>query len=106
MMANNLLTWSLQIGALVIVAAVTHVLLGLRFARVRLWYWQLTLLVCLALPIVRPWRHEVIMGVVSISLAVVRPVTSPRHRTIPLQEAPLWLLAMGVVARSGWLTVG
>src|SRR5207253_1173010 len=46
-------------------------------------------------------------GDVSVSsVAFVRPAEVPAHRTIPLSEAALWLLAAGILARGGWLAAG
>jgi TonB family protein len=70
-------------------------------------YWQLALLACLALPLLRPWKQDVIAGDVSVStLAFVRPVDAAHRHTIPVREAALWLLVAGALARSGFLAAG
>ncbi len=107
MIWNNVLAWSIQIGVLVAVSAAASMVFRLRVPGARLLYWHAALLACLALPLVRPWKQAVISDDVSVStVALVRPVEAPAHRTIPLSEAVLWLLAAGALARGGWLAVG
>jgi TonB family protein len=107
MIWNNVLAWSFQIGVLVAVSAAAAMALRLRIPGARLLFWHLALLGCLALPLVRPWKQAVISDDVSVStMALVRPVETPSHRTIPLSEAALWLLAAGALARGGWLATG
>jgi len=103
----NVLAWSLQIGLLVTVAAAAAALLRLRVPAARLFYWQIALLGCLALPLVRPWRQEVDTGNVSVStITLVQSVGTPAGHHMPLDQAALWLLAAGVVARAFWLGAG
>jgi TonB family protein len=107
MIWNNVLAWSIQIGVLVAVSVAAAMALRLRVPGARLLYWHVALLACLALPLVRPWKQAVISDDVSVStVALVRPVETPAHRTIPLSEAALWLLAAGALARGGWLAAG
>jgi TonB family protein len=107
MIWNNVLAWSLQIGVLVAVSAAAAMVFRLRVPGARLLFWHAALLACLALPLVRPWKRAVISDDVSVStVALVRPVEAPAHRTIPLSEAALWLLAAGALARGGWLAAG
>ena len=107
MIWNNVLAWSIQIGVLVAVSAAAAMVFSLRVPGARLLYWHAALLACLALPLVRPWKQAVISDDVSVSTAaLVRPVEAPAHRTIPLSEAALWLLAAGALARGGWLVAG
>jgi len=107
MIGSNILAWSLQIAGLVGVTAVAALVLRLRVPGARLLYWQAALLACLALPLVRPWKQEAITGDVSVStVGYVRPADAPTHRSIPLGKAALWLLAAGILTRSGWLAAG
>ena len=48
MTASNLLAWSLQIGVLVLVAALASSVLQLRIPRARLFHWQMVLMASLA----------------------------------------------------------
>jgi len=52
---RNLLSYSLQLGILIGVAAVLQKLLPLRLPRLSYAYWRILLLVCLLLPLVEPW---------------------------------------------------
>jgi TonB family protein len=107
MTGANLLAWSLQIALLVAAAALALLLLRLKIPAARLLYWQIALLACLSLPLLRPWRQDVVGGDVSVStLAFVRPAGPPRHHTIPARDAVLWLLAAGALARGAFLAAG
>lgn len=107
MIGGNLLAWSLQAGVLVGVAGFTASLMRLRVPAARLFYWQMALVACLALPLIRPWKHEVIADAITVSsVALVRPATVAGGWHIPLDRVVLWLLAAGIVARALWLAVG
>jgi TonB family protein len=107
MIWNNVLAWSLQIGALVAIAAGAARVLGLKASTARLLYWQLTLAACLALPLLRPWKRPAPGGDVSVStVAMVQPASSPAGRSWSLPEAAVWILAAGVLARLLWLAAG
>lgn len=107
MMNSNILAWSLQAAVLVGVAGFTASVLRLRVPSVRLFYWQVALLACLALPLLRPWKHEVFADNVTVSMVgVARPVTSPAGFHIPLDRAALWLLLAGILVRALWLAAG
>jgi protein TonB len=55
----NLLAWSLQILALVMVAGALPWLLRIHEPAVRHGYWRTLLLICLLLPIVQPWQPTI-----------------------------------------------
>jgi TonB family protein len=107
MMGGNLLAWSFQIAALVAIAAAAAGLLRLRVPAARLLHWQMALLACFALPLVRPWKHEVITDNITVStVALGRPVASSGGLHVPLDRLVLWLLAVGILARAIWLAAG
>lgn len=107
MMGGNLLAWSFQIAALVAVADAAAGLLRLRVPAARLFYWQMALAACLALPLVRPWRHEVITDNITVStVALARTAAGAGGFHLPLDRAILWLLAAGILARAIWLAAG
>jgi len=105
---DNLVAYSLQIGLLVGLAAFVPAALRLRLPGARLVYWHVLLAACLLLPLVRPWKQEVITTTVQVSTSVVAapPVTPAPRRSMPRSEIALVLLAAGAVARLGWLGVG
>ncbi len=105
---NNLIAYSVQIGLLVGVAAVAPAALRLRSPGARLAYWHFLLLACLMLPLVRPWRQQVIADSVSVTTRVVSvaPVQSSSGRAIPRTEIALALVAIGALIRLGWLAIG
>ena len=107
MNAANILAWSLQIAALVAVAALAAALLQLKVPRARLLYWQVALAACMALPLVRPWTQEVTGGDVSVTtVAVARATGAPAGFHVTPREAVLWLIAIGIGARVLWLAIG
>ncbi|HLK50660.1 MAG TPA: M56 family metallopeptidase [Bryobacteraceae bacterium] len=107
MIESNLLAWSLQAAALAGIAGLTAALLRPQIPSARLFYWQMALLACLALPLLRPWKHEVITDSVSVEMvSVARPLTGSGGFHISLDQAILWLLGAGIVARAAWLAAG
>ena len=108
---DNVAAYALQIGLLVGIGAALPALLRLKAPGARLFYWQLLLVACLALPWVRPWHSE------TITVATGPALTAPfaTHATTiapmrpvmpPVTEVALWLLAAGVAVRLAWLAVG
>jgi protein TonB len=107
MTASNLLAWSLQIGVLVLVAALASSVLQLRIPRARLFHWQMVLTASLALPLLRPWKQEVLSDTVSVTtVAVARAAGSRVHSGMPPDQAALWLILAGIVGRAAWLAAG
>jgi TonB family protein len=105
---SNFVAYSLQIGLLVGVAALAPAALRLRSPRARLAYWHLLLIACLLLPLVRPWRQQVIAETVTVTSRVisVAPSEAPAARSYSPTEIALGVLLLGAAARLGWLGVG
>ncbi len=105
---DNLITYSLQIGLLVGVAAFVPTLLRLRVPRAKLIYLQILLAACLILPKVRPWRQAVITDLVDVTTTVVMvaPEKSAPSRSIPATDVALAVVVLGATIRLGWLAVG
>ncbi len=105
---SNFVAYSLQIGLLVGVAALAPAALRLRSPRAKLAYWHLLLVTCLLLPMLRPWRQQVIVETVSVTTRIVAlgPVGAPQARSFSPVEIALAVLAFGALARLGWLAVG
>ena len=104
----NFVACMLQIALLAAGGSVLFPLLRLRDARMRLFYWQLLLGLCLVLPWLQPWRREVIMGVAQVDSAVTfttRSIT-PRGFHISWLETLAILLALCTIFRLIWLAVG
>ncbi|MBV9503869.1 MAG: M56 family metallopeptidase [Acidobacteriia bacterium] len=107
MIANNVLVWSAQIAALAATAGIAGTVLRLRAPKARLFYWQVVLAACLALPLARPWRQEFIDAEVSVSIVILsQGPKAAGHHAIRPGEAVLWLLAAGIAARLLWLGAG
>src|SRR3954454_5690003 len=105
---SNFVAYSLQIGLLIGVAALAPAALRLRSPRAKLAYWHLLLVACLLLPMLRPWRQQVIAETVSVTTRIVAigPAGAPQARSFSPIEIALAVLALGAVARLGWLAIG
>ncbi len=105
---NTLLTYSLQIGLLVGLAAFVPGMIRLRLPGARLVYLQVLLAACLLLPVVQPWKHEVADTslVVSTTVVVATRAAAAAGPTVPWRELGLGVLAAGFLIRLGWLAVG
>jgi TonB family protein len=105
---TNFIAYSLQIGLLVGVAALAPAALRLRSPRAKLAYWHLLLVACLLLPIIRPWRQQVIAETVTVTTRVIAiaPSAAPAGRSFSPAEVALGMIALGALTRLGWLAVG
>ena len=107
---TNLGAYSLQIGLLVAVAAMVPALVRMRAPGARLVYWHILLAACIALPLIRPWRQEVIATPTAAPVAdagnAQAPPAAPIHRGFPWRDAALVLLAAGAAGRIVWLAGG
>ena len=108
---TNIIAYAVQIGLLVGIGAALPALLRLRSPAVRLRFWQLLLVACLALPWMRAWRAEVVAvadtSVVTTQLTALVVADVPTRFTIPpAAELALWLLALGAAIRLIWLAAG
>ncbi|MGA2197074.1 MAG: TonB family protein [Bryobacteraceae bacterium] len=105
---NNLVSYSLQIGMLVGLAAFVPALLRLRQPGARLVYWHILLAACLLLPLAQPWKPAIIAGTVEITTVItaVRPTVHASRFSTPRSEIALLVLASGALVRLFWLAVG
>jgi TonB family protein len=105
---DNLVSYNLQVGMLVVLAACVPALLRLRQPRVRLAYWYMVLAACLLLPLVQPWKPAVISGLVEITTVAiaVQPAAPVQRFSMPRSEIALLVLAGGVLIRLLWLSAG
>jgi TonB family protein len=105
---SNLIAYSLQIGLLVGVAAAAPALLRLASPRARLAYWHILLGACLLLPLLRPWRPQLVSDAVSVTSTVISmaPAQAPAKRSIPPSQIALAVVAIGAICRLVWLGVG
>jgi len=118
---RNLIGWSLQVTAVVLVAALAARVLRVDAAAVRHAWWRLVLVACLALPVVQPWRVPVPTVTVTVENgAAFRDLDLTRmsggHRASLLQrliaQAPRWttfvpaVVVGGLVSRLAWLAIG
>ena len=100
---SNFVAYSLQIGLLVGVAALAPAALRLRSPRARLAYWHLLLVACLLLPMIRPWRQQVIADTVTVTTRVIAiaPADTPQTRTFSRTEIALAVIVLGALCRLG-----
>jgi TonB family protein len=106
---NNLVSYCLQIGLLVGLAAFIPTALRLTMPRARLAFWHILLAACLLLPMFAPKRQEVVTvrpQVSATTFATVMPAGSAPSRPIPWNQIALGLLAAGGVIRLCGLGLG
>jgi hypothetical protein len=105
---DNLVSYSMQIGLLVGLAAFVPSALRLRLPGGRLAYWHMLLGACLILPALRPWKQAVITltsYVPPSAPARLLPHTPPAT-VIDWTEVVFFLLLGGMAIRMGWLASG
>jgi TonB family protein len=102
---DNLVAYSMQIGLLVGLAAFVPTLLRLKVPHAKLAYWHILLAACLLLPMVRPWKREVLTVRPPVFTNITDEAPAPPMPATPLpkSEIALMILAAGVVVRLGWL---
>jgi len=108
--APNLVSYAAQVTILVLACAGLPRLLGLRSPGLQYAFWRTLLAACLVLPIVEPWRHDVMVfvpapGPTLLSATGSAP-TPPGTFTIDWSIAGEGVLVAGIVARLAWLGLG
>lgn len=107
---SNFLAWYFQIGLAVIAGALLPLAFRLRAPKPQLIFWHMLLIVCVALPMVQPWRPQPIDMSSNISISTgpleVKPVDpNAPHQWTPIEIA-LAVLICGAFLRLLWLSVG
>ena len=97
----NLLMWSCQAAAVILVAVAVTRILRTAPPVGRLALWQIALIASLLLPVVRPWQSEVFTGVATVSRAsvpsaFVAPHVAPAWYSLPPEQWLFTLLGAGV----------
>ena len=86
MTLSNVLAYMAQVAAIVLVCAGLPRLLRLRAPVVQYAFWRVVLLVCLALPLIQPWRLPT--ETYELSLGVVTPSTVPFVNKVTTEASP------------------
>lgn len=97
---GNLLSWLVQVSVIATLGALLPTLLRIRHPRSQLAYYHTILVLCLALPLIQPWQHPLVM--------VSTPIVQSRGATAGISWAGLILgiIALGTVAKLLWLGAG
>ena len=106
---NNFIAYCLQTGLLIGAAGWLPAALRMRSPKARLLFWHALLAACLLIPLIQPWRSEVITTTVQVSAGptiLVAPMPSQRTRNISPTEMALAVLIAGCMARLGLLATG
>ncbi|HEV2248140.1 MAG TPA: M56 family metallopeptidase, partial [Terriglobia bacterium] len=104
---RDLVAYSIQAAVLAGVGAVMVSLLRLRAPRVRLAYWQALLAICVFLPLLQPWRPEILESAGTALSEVTFAAPAAAAPLGPsLAEVVLWLICAGIVARLAWMALG
>ena len=117
MSAANFIAYMTQVAIVVVVCAGLPRLLGLRAPGVHYVFWRLVLLVCIALPLLQPWRTRETQPPAAGSVnapARATTIESPGPgQAAASTPAPLdWMWAVPIVllagagARLGWIALG
>jgi len=103
---RDLVAYSIQAAALVGVGVVMARLLRLRVPRVRMAYWQGLVALCLFLPLLQPWRPEVLETSGTVLSNVTFDAAAPAAPTLSLAEIVLLLICTGIIVRAAWMALG
>lgn len=116
MWLENLAAYSLQVAALVLAAGALTRLFRVKAPAALLAFWQILLAICLLLPVVQPWRRQVIQGtpppiiesgpVAAFPSPGITASASKRPASFPLYPTIAAILLAGVGARFLWLAFG
>jgi TonB family protein len=108
----NIAAYGVQLAALVLVALAATAGLGVRIPNHMLRFWQCVMAIALLLPLAQPWREAAATTPFVTSAATV--FLTPREAFVATVESNwlqaiipiLALIALGIVARLGWLAFG
>jgi hypothetical protein len=106
---NNFVAYSLQVGLLIGAVGWLPTTLRMRSPKARLLFWHALLAACLVIPLIQPWRSEVITATVQVSAGpaiLVTPTPARRSWHISPGEIALAVLIAGCMARLGLLATG
>ena len=104
---SNAITYSLQVLVVIAVGALLPWLFRIHLPRVRLWFWQGLLAVCLLLPFVQPRRIAEINFTIDEGLMQAgTPVAMAPAKRLPVAETLFGIYAAGLALRGIWLLVG
>jgi protein TonB len=109
---SNLLSYSVQVLALVAAGALLPLLFRARQPRARLIYYQVLLVACLLLPVVQPWPRPLVIvqesnpAVVTAAMPAAVPEGTPLQPAIQWGQAVWLVLAAGAALRGLWLLAG
>lgn len=110
MTSANFLTWFLQLGILVLAAAGLPALFRLTAPKPRLIFWQLVLVLAVALPVLQPWQTPPPMATGNVGIST-GPVVIRGSAPAPMfpwttTEAVAGILIAGAILRLLWLAAG
>src|ERR1019366_2359011 len=114
LLLNNLALYCLQIGLLVGLAGFVPALLRLRLPGAKLAYWHFLLAACLLLPVVRPWKQDVVNIGTGPPVPAAMAAAAPAPPALPVPPPPrftqaellLAFLAAGAGGRLGGVAGG
>jgi len=113
----NLVAYSLQVALLVAACAALPRVLGVRSPSVQYVFWRVLLAVCVLLPLLQPWGHEVTTFVAAPANTAVATASAVTGANTPHSGSPAVpfaaiaaavgaLLLGGIGARLAWLSAG
>lgn len=106
LIAPNLLAWFAQVALLVCVACGLPAVLGVRSARARLAFWQVTLVLVLLLPIVQPWQAEIVTKATAMTIAAEAAGEHSTSAPFDVGRLIARVVIAGIGFRLLWLGLG
>jgi TonB family protein len=105
---DNFVTYNMQIGLVIGLAAFVPTVLRLRMPRARLMFWQILLAVCLLLPLLAPRKQSVVVTPTPVVEAppATAPMTTMPGRTLSRTQIAFAIFMAGIAVRLIWLAVG
>jgi beta-lactamase regulating signal transducer with metallopeptidase domain len=99
-LSDNLISWWIQVTVIAALGTALPILFRIRHPRTQITYYHLILVVCVALPLIEPWYHPLLIA----NGAVQRGVNS-----LPGVSRPtylMWVFAAGILVKLCWLAGG
>src|SRR5262245_31291858 len=95
---ENLLAWFAQVSVLALAGACLPTLFRIRHPKSQLAYYHVLLVTCIAVPLIQPWQHPI--------LVVTGAVAAAAPPTVAWQVVIAGILVFGIAVKLGWLGMG
>jgi beta-lactamase regulating signal transducer with metallopeptidase domain len=99
-LSDNLISWWIQVTVIAALGTALPILFRIRHPRTQITYYHLILVVCVALPLIEPWYHPLLIanGAVQRGANSLPGVSRPTYL--------MWVFAAGILVKLCWLAGG